>query len=165
MQCSTFNFLKENEIDLVEKAFNEKELTNILKKSVAENFDYVIIDTQPTITKYNAFIMSVSHRNLITSKASKLDIQSVFNTVDIAKKTESKNFFLLTQTINNSTITKKNIEEIQQILEKEQIKVIKTTLSNSVVYVNSINENKSIFHTKHTKQKIELTEIFTSLLY
>ena len=42
--------------------------------------------------------------------------------------------------------------------------VINSTLSNSVKYVNSISDLAPIFRTKHTKQKIELTKIFASLL-
>lgn len=54
----------------------------------------------------------------------------------------------------------KNEEENRELFKSEGVAVINSTLSNSVVYVNSINDLKPIFRTKHTKQKIELTKFF-----
>lgn len=164
-QKSAFNFLEEMKEEDISEATTKKDIDYVIAEARKENYDYVVIDTAPTITSLNAHIIQISDRVLIAVKPARFDVQSAYNTIDLVKQNKHcKSFILLTQTINTSTNTKKNIEELRELFQQEQIKVIDYTLSSSVVYVNSINDLKPIFQTKHTKQKLELTKIFTCLL-
>ncbi|HDR1580034.1 TPA: ParA family protein [Pasteurella multocida] len=163
-QQSAFDFLEELGEEDISTAHTEQEIKEVLKLAKAHHYDFVVIDTAPTITPLNALIIQLSSKVMIAVKPARFDIKSVYNTVDLVKQSNAKSCILFTQTINTSTNTKKNIEELQDIFKNENINVINSTLSNSVVYVNSINDLKPIFRTKHTKQKIELTKIFASLL-
>lgn len=164
-QKSAFNFLEEMKEEDVSEATTKKDIDYVIAEARKENYDYVVIDTAPTITALNAHIIEISDRVLIAVKPARFDVQSAYNTIDLVKQNKNcKSFILLTQTINTSTNTKKNIDELRELFQQEQIKVIDYTLSSSVVYVNSINDLKPIFQTKHTKQKLELTKIFTCLL-
>ncbi|NBI43939.1 AAA family ATPase [[Haemophilus] felis] len=161
MQKSSFNFLS-NE-DTVVFASTEKELIETLKAASQNQFDFVVIDTAPTITQLNKKIIEISDKILFTTKPAAFDVQSIYNSIDLLEQKE-KGYLLLVQTINTSTKTKHNITEIQEIFKKEKINVINCTLSHSVAYINAINEAKTIFQTKYTKQKIEMAEIFAILL-
>lgn len=163
-QKSAFDFLNELGEEDISTATTVEEVNEVLKLSKQEGYDFVVIDTAPTITSLNAAIIQQSDKVLIAVKPARFDVQSVYNTVDLVKSSKAKSAILLTQTINTSTNTKKNIEELRELFKSEGVAVINSTLSNSVVYVNSINDLKPIFRTKHTKQKIELTKIFANLL-
>ncbi|MDH2998510.1 hypothetical protein A1D22_10920 [Pasteurellaceae bacterium LFhippo2] len=164
-QKSAFEFLQELGEENAALALDEKEFKLILKQAEEEKIDFVVVDTAPTITEFNGKILENSHKVLIAVKPAKFDIKSIYNTIEVVNHSHAKSCILFTQTINNSTNTKKNIEELKTMFETENVKVLDYELSHSAVYVNAINDNKTIFDTKgNTKQKNELIEIFASLL-
>ena len=164
LQRSAFEFLNDVGEEGITATAEISEVKDILKQAKAENYDYVVVDTAPTITNLNASLISLSDKVLIAVKPARFDVQSVYNTVDLVKNSNAKCCILLTQTINSSSIIKNTIEELREIFKQEGIAVLNDTLSHSAAYVNSINDGKTIFNTKQTKQKIELAEIFSSLL-
>lgn len=164
-QKSAYDFLTDLKEEDVSIATTVQDFDYVLKEAKKEQYDFIVVDTAPTINPLNAHILQSSDKALIALKPSRFDVKSTYNTVDLVKQNKNcKSCVLLTQTINNSTNTKKNVQELAEIFEKENIKLLPNTLSNSVVYVNSINDLKPIFQTKHTKQKIELAKIYASLL-
>lgn len=163
-QKSAFDFLNDLGEEDISALYTEKDLDFVLSEARKEKYDYVVIDTAPTITALNAHVIKKSDKVLIAVKPARFDVKSVYNTVDLVKASKAKSAILLTQTINNSTNTKKNIDELKELFKQENIAVLNYTLSNSAVYINSINDLKPIFQTKHTKQKLELTKIFTNLI-
>lgn len=164
IQESAFDFLNELEEEDVTTATTSENFNKVLELAAAENYDYIVVDTSPTISSFHREIISKSNKVLMPVKPSRFDIKSIYNTIDLVKKTKVKSCVLFTQTINTSTNTKNNIEELKEIFTKENVEVLPAVLSNSVAYINSINELKTIFKTKYTKQKFELTKIFTLLL-
>lgn len=164
IQESAFDFLNELEEEDVTTATTSENFNKVLELAAAENYDYIVVDTSPTISSFHREIISKSNKVLMPVKPSRFDIKSIYNTIDLVKKTKVKSCVLFTQTINTSTNTKNNIEELKEIFTKENVEVLPAVLSNSVAYINSINELKTIFKTKYTKQKLELTKIFTLLL-
>lgn len=163
-QKSAFDFLDELGEEDIAATSDESEVLEVLSLCKKEKYDFVVIDTAPTITKLNATIIKQSDKVLIAVKPARFDIKSVYNTIDLVKESKAKSCVLLTQTINNSSNTKKNIEELREIFDKEKVMVLNNTLSNSVAYVNCINNLQIVFKSKYTKQKIELAKIFASLL-
>ncbi|MFZ7175347.1 AAA family ATPase [[Pasteurella] aerogenes] len=164
LQKSAFEFLSDIGEEDITATTEISEVKDILKQAKAENYDYVVVDTAPTITNLNASLISLSDKVLIAVKPARFDVKSVYNTVDLVKNSNAKCCILLTQTINTSSIIKNNIEELREIFKEEGIIVLNNTLSHSAAYINSINDGKTIFQTKQTKQKFELTKIFSSLL-
>lgn len=163
-QKSAFDFLEEQGEENITAASDISEIKKIFKLAKTEGCDYVVVDTAPTITNLNASLISLSDKVLIAVKPARFDVKSVYNTVDLVKNSNAKCCILLTQTINTSSIVKSNIEELREIFKEEGIVVLNNTLSHSAAYINSINDGKTIFQTKQTKQKFELTKIFSSLL-
>lgn len=163
-QKSAFDFLEEQGEENITATSDISEIKKIFKLAKTEGYDYVVVDTAPTITNLNASLISLSDKVLIAVKPARFDVKSVYNTVDLVKNSNAKCCILLTQTINTSSIIKNNIEELREIFKEEGIIVLNNTLSHSAAYVNSINDGKTIFKTKQTKQKLELTKIFSSLL-
>lgn len=163
-QKSAFDFLEEQGEENITATSDISEIKKIFKLAKTEGYDYVVVDTAPTITNLNASLISLSDKVLIAVKPARFDVKSVYNTVDLVKNSNAKCCILLTQTINTSSIIKSNIEELREIFKEEGIVVLNNTLSHSAAYVNSINDGKTIFQTKQTKQKFELTKIFSSLL-
>nr|WP_012477601.1 ParA family protein [Actinobacillus pleuropneumoniae]ABF72150.1 partition protein [Actinobacillus pleuropneumoniae] len=164
LQRSAFEFLSDIGEEDITATADISEVKDILKQAEKEKYDYVVVDTAPTITNLNASLISLSDKVLIAVKPARFDVKSVYNTVDLVKNSNAKCCILLTQTINTSSIIKNNIEELREIFKEEGIIVLNNTLSHSAAYVNSINDGKTIFRTKQTKQKLELTKIFSSLL-
>lgn len=163
-QKSAFDFLEEQGEENITATSDISEIKKIFKQAEKEKYDYVVVDTAPTITNLNASLISLSNKVLIAVKPARFDVKSVYNTVDLVKNSNAKCCILLTQTINTSSIIKNNIEELREIFKEEGIVVLNNTLSHSAAYINSINDGKTIFQTKQTKQKFELTKIFSSLL-
>lgn len=164
-QKSAFDFMTELNEEEISTATTVQDFEHVLREAKKEGYDYIVVDTAPTINPLNAHIIQNSNRVLIALKPARFDVKSAYNTVDLVKMNKScKSCVLLTQTINTSTNTKKNIQELAEVFEQENIKMLPNTLSSSVVYVNAINDLKLIFQTKHTKQKIELAKIYASLL-
>lgn len=163
-QKSAFDFLEEQGEENITATSDISEIKKIFKLAKTEGCDYVVVDTAPTITNLNASLISLSDKVLIAVKPARFDVKSVYNTVDLVKNSNAKCCILLTQTINTSSIVKSNIEELREIFKEEGIVVLNNTLSHSAAYINSINDGKTIFQTKQTKQKFELTKIFSSLL-
>ena len=164
IQESAFDFLNELEEEDITTATTIENFNKVLQLAATEKYDYVVVDTSPTITAFHKEIISKSSKVLLPVKPARFDIKSIYNTIDLIKNTKVKSCVLFTQTINTSTNTKSNIQELKDIFNKENVEVLPCVLSNSVAYVNSINELKTIFRTKYTKQKLELTKIFTLLL-
>lgn len=164
LQRSAFEFLNDIGEEDITATVEISEVKDILKQAEKEKYDYVVVDTAPTITNLNASLISLSNKVLIAVKPARFDVKSVYNTVDLVKNSNAKCCILLTQTINTSSIIKNNIEELREIFKEEGIVVLNNTLSHSAAYINSINDGKTIFQTKQTKQKFELTKIFSSLL-
>ena len=164
IQESAFDFLNELEEEDVTTATTSENFNKVLELAAAENYDYIVVDSSPKISSFHREIISKSNKVLMPVKPSRFDIKSIYNTIDLVKNTKVKSCVLFTQTINTSTNTKNNIEELKEIFTKENVEVLPAVLSNSVAYINSINELKTIFKTKYTKQKLELTKIFTLLL-
>ena len=164
IQESAFDFLNDLKEEDITTATTIENFNKVLELAADENYDYIVVDTSPTITSFHKEIISKSSKVLLPVKPARFDIKSIYNTIDLVKNTRIKSCILFTQTINTSTNTKSNIEELREIFSKENIEVLPAVLSNSVAYVNSINELKPIFKTKYTKQKLELTKIFTLLL-
>lgn len=166
-QKSSFDFLKELNEEDISAVSTESDFDFVLAqaKKEKEPYDYIVVDTAPTITPLNAHIIKHSDKVLIAAKPARFDIKSIYNVVDLVKESKVKDSCILfTQTINNSTNTKKNLDELVEIFKQEDMKVLPCYLSNSMIYVNAINDLKTIFSTKHTKQKLELTKIYASLL-
>lgn len=163
-QKSAFEFLGELKEEDISAVSTEADFDFVLTQAKKEGYNYVVVDTAPSITPLNAHIIKKSDRVLIAAKPARFDIKSVYNIVDLVQQSNVNSCILFTQTVNNSTNTKKNLDELASIFKKEKMKVLPYHLSHSMVYVNSINELKTIFGTKHTKQKIELTEIYAALL-
>lgn len=163
-QESAFDFLNDLKEEDISTATTIESFNRVLQLAKAENYDYIVVDTSPTITAFHKEIISKSDRVLLPVKPARFDIKSIYNTIDLVKNENVKSCILFTQTINTSTNTKSNLEELREIFKKENVSVLPAVLSNSVAYVNSINELKPIFRTKYTKQKLELTKIFAQLL-
>lgn len=162
-QESAFDFLNDLKEEDISTATTIESFNRVLQLAKAENYDYIVVDTSPTITAFHKEIISKSDRVLLPVKPARFDIKSIYNTIDLVKNENVKSCILFTQTINTSTNTKSNLEELREIFKKENVSVLPAVLSNSVAYVNSINELKPIFRTKYTKQKLELTKIFAQL--
>ena len=113
-QQSSFDFLSELGEEDMSTAHTEKEVKEVIAQAKKYGYDYVVIDTPPTITPLNAMIIRLSDKVLIVVKPARFDVKSVYNTIDLVKETKAKSCILLTQTINTSVNTKKNIEELQQ---------------------------------------------------
>lgn len=111
---SSFDFLSELGEEDMSTAHTEKEVKEVIAQAKKYGYDYVVIDTPPTITPLNAMIIRLSDKVLIAVKPARFDVKSVYNTIDLVKETKVKSCILLTQTINTSVNTKKNIEELQQ---------------------------------------------------
>lgn len=163
-QESAFDFLNDLKEEDISTATTTENFNRVLQLAANEQYDYIVVDTSPTITAFHKEIISKSDRVLLPVKPARFDVKSVYNTIDLVKDVNVKSCILFTQTINTSTNTKSNLEELREIFKKENVSVLPAVLSNSVAYVNSINELKPIFRTKYTKQKIELTKIFAQLL-
>lgn len=99
---------------ICQRRTQKKKSKKSLLKPKKYGYDHVVIDTPPTITPLNAMIIRLSDKVLIAVKPARFDIKSVYNTIDLVKETKAKSYILLTQTINTSVNTKKNIEELQQ---------------------------------------------------
>lgn len=95
-QQSSFDFLSELGEEDMSTAHTEKEVKEVIAQAKKYGYDYVVIDTPPTITPLNAMIIRLSDKVLIVVKPARFDVKSVYNTIDLVKETKAKSCILLT---------------------------------------------------------------------
>ncbi|MGY4676053.1 AAA family ATPase [Ursidibacter arcticus] len=168
-QKSSLRFLKKLDNDDENVDYLEQNIESF-KASVellsSHNYDYLIVDTSPTITAFNTAVIANSNKVLLCSKPSIFDVESLLDKLDVLKQTETQDYSLIfTQVVNNAIKTKQNIKDLKNGLTEQGFKVLNNTLSHSTAYLNAINEIDNIFeNAKYRKQQNELTKIFEELL-
>jgi chromosome partitioning protein len=151
---SSFNLFR-NEIRLNNSTAKEYKLDRIINqnKQFFSNYNYIIIDTNPSLSVYNlnAFyvtdvIINVLKNNCISSLKALEMGQGLWQGIkDDLNKTKLEETKILINMDNNASNGAKQFKEY--IYSREDLKdiALKSTIRNSVVFVDSVLDNKSAY--------------------
>lgn len=151
---SSFNLFR-NEIKLNNVNAKEYRLDRVIKqnKDFFEQYDYIVIDTNPSLSIYNlnAFyvtdsIINVLKNNCISSLKALEMGQGLWEEIknDLAKEKEEINKVVINLDDNRSNKSRQFKDYIYSDEDLNKI-VLKNKIRNSVVFVDSILENKSVY--------------------
>ena len=169
-QKSSIRFLQklDKNDEYVDYCNNEKDFINYSKQLEEAGIEYLIVDTSPTITPFNTFVIEHSSKLVLCCKPALFDIESILDKLEVIKTSSTKHnaCLLFTQVANNAMKTIKNLKELRQDLTSEGlITVLNNHLSHSTAYLNALNEIDNIFlNKKYSKQQTELERIFEEIL-
>lgn len=154
-QGSTTNFFNYREREKFCEVFHiDKNVKNEIAK-IAQVFEVVIVDNSPKFDNQLNSIIEISSHILVLTKCSQLDFFACAEVVDLInihnKKDRSR--FLLTQVNNVQQKLKSNMLEG---LKNYELDTLKTVMSLSADYVNSINNFETIFELKNAKKVAEI---------
>ena len=151
---SSFNLFR-NEIKLNNVNAKEYRLDRVIKqnKEFFEQYDYIVIDTNPSLSIYNlnAFyvsdtIINVLKNNCISSLKALEMGQGLWEEIknDLAKEKEEINKVVINLDDNRSNKSRQFKDYIYSDEDLNKI-VLRNKIRNSVVFVDSILENKSVY--------------------
>ena len=151
---SSFNLFR-NEIKLNNANAKEYRLDRIIKqnKEFFEQYDYIVIDTNPSLSIYNlnAFyvtdvIINVLKNNCISSLKALEMGQGLWEEIkiDLAKEKDEINSVIINLDDNRSNGAKQFKQYIYSAEDLKDI-VLENKIRNSVVFVDAILENKPIY--------------------
>lgn len=170
---SSFNLFR-NEIKLNNVNAKEYRLDRIIKqnKEFFEQYDYIVIDTNPSLSIYNlnAFyvtdvIINVLKNNCISSLKALEMSQGLWKGIkeDLAKEKEEMNRVIINLDDNRSNTAKQFKDYIYSNENLSNI-VLKNKIRNSVVFVDSILVNKSVYeYDRKHKASNDILEVIKEL--
>lgn len=154
-QGSTTNFFEYREKEKFCDVFHiSKNIKNEIAK-LAQQYDLVLVDNSPKFDSQLSQIIEISDKILILTKCSQFDFFACSEVVELVKtynKTD-KARFLLTQLNNVQQKLKNNMLDS---LKNYEIEALKTSMSLSAEYVNSINNFETVFELKNAKKVAEI---------
>lgn len=140
-----------------------KDLTNEKKYP----YDIIFIDSPPVLTTQLEAIYDISDMILIPIKPSINDFNSLMRSRDFIKDAMNRNPELLTAIVINMAVTSSTIQENfrEAFEEEDRIKVLKTQLAQRVIYTKYPLLTHSLFKTKDTASKREMSELANEIYY
>ena len=170
---SSFN-LFQNEIALNNLRGNESRLKRIFDKhkDFFNQYDYIIIDTNPSFSIYNINVLYIADvilnvvKNGCVSSLKALQMQmGIWEGIkeDLSLSKEQRNVIILNML---DTRTKNSKQFIENIFTDEQFKdlVLNTTVRNSVVFANAMLNNKPLYlYNKNHKATEDILNITREL--
>ena len=138
-----------------------------LEEKIAD-FDIVLIDTPPYLSKELYECLAISHFVLIPCKASPFDALAVVQTLEVIYEEQQKNSSLhsaivLTMTVANTSLP----QQIRESLEKHNVPILNTEIRNRIAYARSLLFSGHVVNdeAKSAKEEIEnlAQEIITLL--
>lgn len=142
--------------------------SNALRKNVKnihKDYDLLIIDGTPALSKLVSTIILLGDIVLIPIRPSGLDIwasQKFLERFEQAKtlKDDIEAYFILNQYDQNLNFNK----EVKEVIEEMEIPVLKSTLRSRVAYVESIVQGKGVYEYKDRKAKSEVVDLSNEVL-
>jgi chromosome partitioning protein len=134
-------------------------------KAITGNYDYILIDGAPQLSKQMASAIKVSDVILIPVQPSPYDIWATDNLVNaiIQRKELGANlkaFFLISRAIKNTKLS----TEIRNALSEYELPVLKSMTTQRVAYSNSASNGETVFQSEDKKACVEIENIKNELL-
>ena len=166
--------LFQNEINLKNSAANEYRLQRVFEKNedFFNQYDYIIIDTNPSLSIYNINVLYTSDvvinivKNSCISSLKALEMQNgIWNSLkmDLDKKKEETNVVIVNM---HNTITKNSKMFIESINANKNLKdiTLDSKIRNSIVMASATLENKPLYlYNKNHKITKDILDIVKEL--
>lgn len=135
-----------------------KTYPELLKK--LEEYDIVIIDTPPYLSKELEEVLAITTMVLVPCKASPLDYLAIGDTLDLireakANRPELVSAVVLTMVIAGTDFT----TNIRRELEKTEFPVLKTEIGNRVAYMRSLLRANTVLGDENRKAWDEIESL------
>jgi chromosome partitioning protein len=133
-------------------------------KHLAQNYEILIIDGTPSLTKVTSKIVLLADLLIIPILPSGLDIWATeqfierYRDAEVQKGENIPAYFLLNQ-FQSTNLS----NEIKDVLEQTDIPVLKTNLKNRVAFREAVIKGLGVFEYKDEKAKSEIVELFKEI--
>lgn len=149
-------------IDLIDK--NKLSSYAALKEL---DYDIILVDTPPVLTTQLGDIYDISDMVLIPIKPSVDDYNSLMRSVGTLQEVMDRNKDLIVSIVMNMTVASSNIQDSfrEGFADDKRIRVLKTELVNRVIHTKYKLYTNSIFKTKDTGAKREMSALGDEIYY
>jgi chromosome partitioning protein len=135
-----------------------------LEEKIAD-FDIVLIDTPPYLSKELYECLAISHFVLIPCKASPFDALAVVQTLEVISEEQKKNTNLsagivLTMTVANTTLP----QQIRESLKKHNVPVFETEIRNRIAYARSLLFSGHVVNDEAKSAKEEMANLAQEII-
>jgi chromosome partitioning protein len=135
-----------------------------LEEKIAD-FDIVMIDTPPYLSKELYECLAISHFVLIPCKASPFDALAVVQTLEVISEEQKKNSNLsagivLTMTVANTTLP----QQIRESLKKHNVPVFETEIRNRIAYARSLLFSGHVVNDEAKSAKEEMVSLAQEII-
>ena len=140
-----------------------KSISNI--KSMANSYDFVLIDGAPQLSKHTAAAINVSNIILIPVQPSPFDVWATKSLVDGVEQSlaighKVNPYFVISRAIINTKLA----TEAKTAIKDYNIPVFSNYTCNRVSYSETAAVGQTVFNSKDKKAKLEMTKIKNELL-
>jgi chromosome partitioning protein len=133
-------------------------------ENIKNGYDYIIIDGAPQLSNNMSAAINVADTVIIPVQPSPLDVWACSELVSAIRTKQElgskiKAFFLISRAIQNTTIAK----DVKKAIVDYGIPVLNNYTTQRVVYPETINQGKTIFHSKNKEAIHEMISIKNEL--
>lgn len=130
-----------------------------LQSKIAD-YDIVIIDTPPYLSKELQQVLAISHLVLIPCKASPFDALAVVQTIGLVREEMNHNELLSAAIVFTMTISGTNFAgQIREHLTQHEIPILSTEIANRVAYARSLLFSTTVMEDDNAKAKAEIESL------
>ena len=124
------------------------------------DYEIVIIDTPPYLSKELQQVLAISHLVLIPCKASPFDALAVVQTIGLVQEEQKRNPALTAAIVFTMTISGTGFAgQIREHLIQHGIPILQTEIANRVAYARSLLFSTSVMEDDNTKAKDEIERL------
>jgi chromosome partitioning protein len=132
------------------------------------NFDIIIIDTGGRYSKVFSSAILSSDIVIIPVLPSPYDIFATYDSIEIINEIQQykqfQSYILLNMVMEKTLINKEIEENINELINKYNVKLLNSKLHNLIAYKYSINEGISVYERSNDKAGKEILELYQEIL-
>lgn len=133
-------------------------------KMIASDYDDVVIDGPPRVTKLTASIILASDVVIIPTQPSPLDVWVAAETVDMVREAQIRRPKLKCAIVVNRRIANTSIgKKVRTSLNELQVPVLKTDIGQRVAFSNSIARGQTVLDQPNSKAAKEIQKFVNEL--
>jgi chromosome partitioning protein len=174
-KCALVDIDPQGSITSLLQVFDEGGKVEIIERNSFKNyseleekikdFDIVLIDTPPYLSKELYECLALSNMVLIPCKASPFDALAVVQTIELIRAEQAKSegliaAIVLTMTISNTSLP----QQVRESLTVHEIPILDTEIGNRIAYARSLLFSGSVVTDDTGKARDEITALAHEVL-
>jgi chromosome partitioning protein len=137
--------------------------------SIQSAYDFAIIDSSSQLNEIVVEIINASNILIIPVTPSPYDVWATKDVLDLVKERQKfddklKAYLLINRYIANTKIVKNIDKDIAKILEGYDVKLFKSRVMQRQVYLSSINEGITVFHSQNPQAIEEMLNLKSEIV-